>query len=216
MIFFKSTYFTNYIYMLLDKPKGSNISLDDLDSIDSLTLNGTTLANTANDTVIEDLLYFRNLKHCTLINLQISDKEIFVLNNCSNLINLQFYNCSFSKIKEPLVGNIDMLSVISCSNFNIRYICSLKSLAVLNIKDMKKLKLNGIEGLFNLKKLYLQNIRNLSLNFIKYMDNLSYLNLDGSYFKNSKLLETINIKVEASNYTFINDSYMNKFLNVVN
>ena len=202
--------------MLLDKPKGSNISLDDLDSIDFLTLNATTLSSTVNDVAIEDLLYFRNLKHCTLINFEISNKEVFVLNNCSSLTNLQFCNCSFSKIKEHLVGNIDMISIISCSNFNIRYICSLKNISVLNIMDMKKLKLNGIENLCNLKKLYLQNISNLNLNFIKYMNNLLYLNLNGSNFKNAKLLETSNIKVEASNYTFINDPYMNKFLNVVN
>lgn len=218
MIFFKSSYFRNYIYMILNKHEGDSISLGDLDKIDSLTLNCKTLRGTPNDVAIEDLLYFTNLKNCTLVNFEITDKEIFVLNNCTNLSNLQFFKCSFSKPNEKLNVNINMLSVISCSKFSIKYILGLENLTILNISDMEKVKLNGIENLHNLEKLYLQNIKNLNIAPIKFIPGLLYLNLDGSNVKNTKLLEEFRlyIRADVNDTRFISDPYMKQIFKIAN
>ena len=114
----KSNELKEYVYLELNKNKKDPIYDDDLNEITSLYLNKLDLIGEPTDITIYDLIFFKNLKECTISNMNISDQELGVLNRLSNLESLQLNDCNFStKIKVEL--NIKNLIINKCENVNM-------------------------------------------------------------------------------------------------
>ena len=85
----KSNELKEYVYLELNKNKKDPIYDEDLNEITSLYLNKLDLIGEPTDITIYDLIFFKNLKECTISNMNISDQELGVLNRLSNLESLQ-------------------------------------------------------------------------------------------------------------------------------
>ena len=103
--------------MELNKNKKDPIYDEDLNEITSLYLNKLDLIGEPTDITIYDLIFFKNLKECTISNMNISDKELAILNRLSNLESLQLNDCNFSN-KTKVELNIKNLIINDCENVN--------------------------------------------------------------------------------------------------
>ena len=97
----KSNELKEYVYLELDKNPKEPIYDEDLNEITSLYLNKLDLIGEPTDTTIYDLIFFKNLKECTISNMNISDQELEVLNKLSKLESLQLNDCNFSNKTKP-------------------------------------------------------------------------------------------------------------------
>lgn len=131
---FISKDFDLYIRKLLGKTNSEKIYIEDINEINEIVMNSKNLRGKVLDITVEDLLKFSNLKKCFIKNMEISDKEIKVLNQLSSLEELQLHNCNFMVKKAKLKFNIKNLAIINCYNFNTKLITSLKHIEVVMLK----------------------------------------------------------------------------------
>lgn len=192
----KSNELKEYIYLELNKNKAEPIYDEDIAEITELQLNTLDLIGEPTDITIFDLVFFKNLKTLTLINMNITDQEINILNKLQNLNFLQFSECTFSNNKKLKLNLIDLV-IDECSNVsmnNWNEIFTLKSLHIVNCNDVN---LKGIENFKNLSEVYLQNLNLDNIDEIQEMINLKYLNLNGSEINNlDKIKKMKNIEIE--------------------
>ena len=161
----KSNELKEYVY--LEQNKKDPIYDEDLNEITSLYLNKLDLIGEPTDITIYDLIFFKNLKECTISNMNIYDKELAILNRLSNLESLQLNDCNFSN-KTKVELNIKNLIINDCENVNISLYEDIKTLSrlqivncmnnideILGVKSLKKLNLNGskIENLDKINKM---------------------------------------------------------------
>ena len=76
----KSNELKEYVYLELDKNPKEPIYDEDLNKITSLYLDRLDLIEEPTDITIYDLVFFKNLKECTISNMDISNQELEVLN----------------------------------------------------------------------------------------------------------------------------------------
>ena len=125
----KSNELKEYVYLELNKNKKDPIYDEDLNEITSLYLNKLDLIGEPTDITIYDLIFFKNLKECTISNMNISDQELGVLNRLSNLESLQLNDCNFSNkikvelnIKNLIINKRDSLKIrVSEVMYNMQY-----------------------------------------------------------------------------------------------
>ena len=175
----KSNELKEYVYLELNKNKKEPIYDEDLNEITSLYLNKLDLIGEPTDITIYDLIFFKNLKECTISNMNISDQELGVLNRLSNLESLQLNDCNFSnKIKVEL--NIKNLIINKCENVNMSLYEDVKTLKRLQIVNCKNINLKGISKISNLSEILLQNVSMDNIDEIQGLKSLRKLNLNGS------------------------------------
>ena len=182
--------------MELNKNKKDPIYDDDLNEITSLYLNKLDLIGEPTDITIYDLIFFKNLKECTISNMNISDKELAILNRLSNLESLQLNDCNFSN-KTKVELNIKNLIINDCENVNISLYEDIKTLSRLQIVNCKNINLKGISKLSNLSEILLQNISMNNIDEILGVKSLKKLNLNGSKIENlDKINKMPNLYIE--------------------
>ena len=192
----KSNELKEYVYLELNKNKKDPIYDEDLNEITSLYLNKLDLIGEPTDITIYDLIFFKNLKECTISNMNISDKELAILNRLSNLESLQLNDCNFSN-KTKVELNIKNLIINDCENVNISLYEDIKTLSRLQIANCKNINLKGISKLSNLSEILLQNISMNNIDEILGVKSLKKLNLNGSKIENlDKINKMPNLYIE--------------------
>ena len=171
------------VYLKLNKDRNTPIYDEDLNRIKSVNLNGLDLLDEPTDVTIYDLVFFKNLESCVIINKEISDKELEVLNNLTSLRSLQITNCMLPKNKQ-ITLDLNYMTVDKCSDVDIHMFSGMKQLQQLRIINCNNVTLDGISNLENLTDLYLQNLNIDNIDEITRLKKLEYLNLNGTKVKN--------------------------------
>ena len=175
-----------YLFLKLNKKEGEDLTEEDLDKVEEISLNSKTIDFQERRYDFKDFQKFKNLKFLILQNFKIRNYETNISNRIDSLCAVQMTNCKISS-KSTLQGNLELISFRNCKNFSLRYISKLKSLKVLKVGNGKKLNLKGISIFKNIEKLYFRNIKLTNSLELVNLPNLKYLNLAES--KYSKKLE---------------------------
>ena len=192
------------VYLKLNKDRNAPIYDEDLDTIKSINLNGLDFLDEPTDVSIFDLVFFKKLESCAIINKEILDKELEVLNEVTSLRSLQITNCILPKNKQ-LKLNLEYITIDKCSDVDIHMFNDIKSLQQLRIVNCNNVILDGISNLENLTDLYLQNLNMDNINEITRLKKLEYLNLNGTKvngstdFKHNKKLKVVH---EEANFLY--------------
>ena len=96
----KSKELTEHIYLTLNKDRSTPIYDVDIDKIEDVTLDALDFLDEPTDTTIFDLVFFNNLKTCMIANMNISEKEIEVLNKLIVLNQFNLQIVFFQKVKK--------------------------------------------------------------------------------------------------------------------
>lgn len=192
----KSNELKELMYLELGKNSNEPIFDEELSKITELQLNGLDLIGDPTDVSIYDLIFFKNLTTLYISDMQISDKELEIINNLPNLKFLQIDNCSFSdnkKIELNLIG----LVINNCPKVKINIYRDMKTLETLHIVNCDNVDISGISTLDNLKKLFLQNLTLEEINEVQALKRLEYLNLNGTRINNlEKIYKIPNLQIE--------------------
>ncbi len=200
----KSKELKEYVYLKLDKDRNYPIYDEDINKFNEITLNGLDLLDEPTDVTIFDLIFFKNLKLCTFINMNISEKEIDVLNNMKNVEFIQFSNCIFPKDKQVKLVNIKQLVFDNCLKVEISKFNSSKQLNSLKIVNCDNIIFDGLEICDNLRDLYLQNLELQDIDIVSKLKNLEYLNLNGTKVK-KKMEISKSVMIEHKDLNYIYD-----------
>lgn len=200
----KSKELTEYVYLTLNKDRSTPIYDNDLDRITDITLDALDFLGEPTDTTIFDLIFFNGLKSCILANMNISEKEVDVLNKLNSIESIQFKNCIFPRGKK-INMQASYVIVDGCIEFDASIFSDMKSITKLRVVNCEHVKLDGIESLSEMTELYLQNLEIDNIDNVSGLDKLEYINLNGTKVKKlTDILKNTKIKVdhEEKNYIF--------------
>lgn len=169
MININNSILLDALFYSADKEE-NEFTLEELSSIESLTLNSKIMGIYFFEFNFEELKYLTSLREITFNNIDINETTIDILNNLSFLENVKFNSCSFAK--EPKLSNIEELSITKGNLMDFSFISSLS----------------------NLKSLSLVNVKLDKLNFVNRLDELEMLELSGSTLPLTIHLDKTNIK----------------------
>lgn len=201
----KSNELKEYVCLELDKNPKEPIYDEDLNKITSLSLDRLDLIEEPTDITIYDLVFFKNLKECTISNMDISNQELEVLNTLSKLESLQLNNCKFSNEKKVRL-NLKNLIINKCDDVKISVYDDIKTLKRLQIVNCKNINLKGISKMSNLSEVLLQNISMDDIDEIQGLKLLRKLNLNGSTIKNlDKINKMPNLYIEHEEKNMLYD-----------
>ncbi|MBQ8300237.1 MAG: hypothetical protein IJX99_10410 [Clostridia bacterium] len=203
----KSQDFKKEISKILNK-KLTEISDEDLESVEKISINKENIFGGINDYQISDLKFLKGLKQCSISGFEITDQDIDIINELPELEFLEFDFCGF-KLVSNSVNNpkLEDLYLDNCVDFKISYVKSsnLKSLSIVGFKeDMDSLNLAGLMIMRSLEEIEIHNykIENI-INVISSAPNVKSINLDGSIVSEKDLLEEIKINgIKVSNESF--------------
>ncbi len=202
----KSKELKEFVYLKLNKDRRLPIYDEDVERIKDVTLNALDFLDEPTDATIFDLIFFKNLKSCTIVNMDISENEIDVLNKQYNIKFIQFTNCVFPGNKKVTL-DVEELVLDKCNNLSMNNFSEMNKLEELKIINCENIDLKGVEALESVKKLYLQNIIVDNINIIANLKNLEYVNLNGSEINNipDEIKNNPKIKVVHEERNFMYD-----------
>lgn len=202
----KSKELKEFVYLKLNKDRRLPIYDEDVERIKDVTLNALDFLDEPTDATIFDLIFFKNLKSCTIVNMDISENEIDVLNKQYNIKFIQFTNCVFPGNKKVTL-DVEELVLDKCNNLSMNNFSEMNKLEELKIINCENIDLKGVEALESVKKLYLQNIIVDNINTVANLKNLEYVNLNGSEINNipDEIKNNPKIKVVHEERNFMYD-----------
>lgn len=201
----KSKELTEYIYLTLNKDRSTPIYDDDIDKIKDITLDALDFLDEPTDATIYDLVFFNNLKTCMIANMNISEKEIDILNKLENIESIQFTNCVFPKGK-MINMHASYVIIDRCAEFDASIFGGMKSITRLRVVNCENVNLSGLESLSNITELYLQNLELDNIDNISSLDKLEYINLNGTTVKKlTDVLKNPKITVDHEEKNYIYD-----------
>ena len=202
----KSKELKEFVYLKLNKDRRLPIYDEDVERIKDVTLNALDFLDEPTDATIFDLIFFKNLKICTIVNMDISENEIDVLNKQYNIKFIQFTNCVFPGNKKVTL-DVEELVLDKCNNLSMNNFSEMNKLEELKIINCENIDLKGVEALESVKKLYLQNIIVDNINTVANLKNLEYVNLNGSEINNipDEIKNNPKIKVVHEERNFMYD-----------
>lgn len=202
----KSKELKEFVYLKLNKDRRLPIYDEDVERIKDVTLNALDFLDEPTDATIFDLIFFKNLKSCTIVNMDISENEIDVLNKQYNIKFIQFTNCVFPGNKKVTL-DVEELVLDKCNNLSMNNFSEMNKLEELKIINCENIDLKGVEALESVKKLYLQNIIVDNINTVTNLKNLEYVNLNGSEINNipDEIKNNPKIKVVHEERNFMYD-----------
>lgn len=131
-------------------------------------------ADNVEDLDISDTKVFDVSSFKKLVNLDMSfNNTLTVVSNLDNLKNIYAINSSLT-----VVDNLPNLEFLKCDNSNLRTLTSVPKLEELSAN---KTKLSDVSELSSLEKLYLSNYDNRKVDGVKFLTNLTHLNIIDSY-----------------------------------
>lgn len=174
---------------------------NDLDIIESISLQKIDFDDKETDCTIKDLIEFRNLTSCTLCDFDIDNESIEIINKLEKLEFIHFDFCDF--LAENIYFNINTEDVCfnMCENLSLKKIqnTKLNSIEIIgnleNIKELDIVELGKVENLTELS-IHNCNIKNIE-KILEIAPKLERLDIDGSNCEEENLQNIID-KIEIS------------------
>ena len=226
----KNENIANYVMFVLDK-LDNKFTEEELNTITEITIDYEDILE--NNSILKELLLFRNLNTLNLRNAFIYNDDYNYLLNLEKLNNLYLDRCKFENADLIASLKLKSLSLINCEINNylfVNLLTELEELTIINgevdIDNINKLtKLNYLQlsysnilgnelviKLDNLKELYVDNTNIRSLTFTNNLLNLNRLSIDEFQYKYNnqfiKQLRNRNISIYNENMVeFLGDDY---------
>ena len=226
----KNENIANYVMFILDK-LDNKFTEDELNTITEITIDYEEILE--NNSILKELLLFRNLNALNLRNAFIYNDDYNYLLNLEKLNNLYLDRCKFENADLIASLKLKSLSLINCEINNylfVNLLTELEELTIINgevdIDNINKLtKLNYLQlsysnilgnelaiKLDNLKELYVDNTNIRNLTFTNNLLNLNRLSIDEFQYKYNnefiKQLRNRNISIYNENMVeFLGDDY---------
>ena len=226
----KNENIANYVMFVLDK-LDNKFTEEELNTITEITIDYEEILE--NNSILKELLLFRNLNTLNLRNAFIYNDDYNYLLNLEKLNNLYLDRCKFENADLIASLKLKSLSLINCEINNylfVNLLTELEELTIINgevdIDNINKLtKLNYLQlsysnilgneliiKLDNLKELYVDNTNIRNLTFTNNLLNLNRLSIDEFQYKYNnefiKQLRNRNISIYNENMVeFLGDNY---------
>ena len=226
----KNENIANYVMFVLDK-LDNEFTEEELNTITEITIDYEDILE--NNSILKELLLFRNLNTLNLRNAFIYNDDYNYLLNLEKLNNLYLDRCKFENADLIASLKLKSLSLINCEINNylfVNLLTELEELTIINgevdIDNINKLtKLNYLQlsysnilgnelaiKLDNLKELYVDNTNIRNLAFTNNLLNLNRLSIDEFQYKFNnefiKQLRNKNISIYNENMVeFLGDNY---------
>lgn len=226
----KNENIANYVMFVLDK-LDNEFTEEELNTITEITIDYEDILE--NNSILKELLLFRNLNTLNLRNAFIYNDDYNYLLNLEKLNNLYLDRCKFENADLIASLKLKSLSLINCEINNylfVNLLTELEELTIINgevdIDNINKLtKLNYLQlsysnilgneiviKLDNLKELYVDNTNIRNLTFTNDLLNLNRLSIDEFQYKYNnqfiKQLRNRNISIYNENMVeFLGDNY---------
>ena len=226
----KNENIANYVMFILDK-LDNEFTEEELNTITEITIDYEEILE--NNSILKELLLFRNLNTLNLRNAYIYNDDYNYLLNLDKLNNLYLDRCKFENADLIASLKLKSLSLINCEINNylfVNLLTELEELTIINgevdIDNINKLtKLNYLQlsysnilgnelviKLDNLKELYVDNTNIRNLTFTNNLLNLNRLSIDEFQYKYNnqfiKQLRNRNISIYNENMVeFLGDNY---------
>ena len=226
----KNENIANYVMFILDK-LDNEFTEEELNTITEITIDYEEILE--NNSILKELLLFRNLNTLNLRNAYIYNDDYNYLLNLEKLNNLYLDRCKFENADLIASLKLKSLSLINCEINNylfVNLLTELEELTIINgevdIDNINKLtKLNYLQlsysnilgnelviKLDNLKELYVDNTNIRNLTFTNNLLNLNRLSIDEFQYKYNnqfiKQLRNRNISIYNENMVeFLGDDY---------
>lgn len=226
----KNENIANYVMFVLDK-LDNKFTEEELNTITEITIDYEDVLE--NNSILKELLLFRNLNTLNLRNAFIYNDDYNYLLNLEKLNNLYLERCKFENADLIASLKLKCLSLINCEINNylfVNLLTELEELTIINgevdIDNINKLtKLNYLQlsysnilgneliiKLDNLKELYVDNTNIRNLTFTNNLLNLNRLSIDEFQYKYNnefiKQLRNRNISIYNENMVeFLGDDY---------
>ena len=226
----KNENIANYVMFILDK-LDNEFTEEELNTITEITIDYEEILE--NNSILKELLLFRNLNTLNLRNAFIYNDDYNYLLNLEKLNNLYLDRCKFENADLIASLKLKSLSLINCEINNylfVNLLTELEELTIINgevdIDNINKLtKLNYLQlsysnilgneliiKLDNLKELYVDNTNIRNLTFTNDLLNLNRLSIDEFQYKYNnqfiKQLRNRNISIYNENMVeFLGDDY---------
>lgn len=226
----KNENIANYVMFVLDK-LDNEFTEEELNTITEITIDYEEILE--NNSILKELLLFRNLNTLNLRNAFIYNDDYNYLLNLEKLNNLYLERCKFENADLIASLKLKSLSLINCEINNylfVNLLTELEELTIINgevnIDNINKLtKLNYLQlsysnilgnelviKLDNLKELYVDNTNIRNLTFTNDLLNLNRLSIDEFQYKYNnqfiKQLRNRNISIYNENMVeFLGDNY---------
>ena len=226
----KNENIANYVMFVLDK-LDNEFTEEELNTITEITIDYEDVLE--NNSILKELLLFRNLNTLNLRNAFIYNDDYNYLLNLEKLNNLYLDRCKFENADLIASLKLKSLSLINCEINNylfVNLLTELEELTIINgevdIDNINKLtKLNYLQlsysnilgnelviKLDNLKELYVDNTNIRNLTFTNDLLNLNRLSIDEFQYKYNieliKQLRNRNISIYNENMVeFLGDDY---------
>ena len=226
----KNENIANYVMFVLDK-LDNEFTEEELNTITEITIDYEEILE--NNSILKELLLFRNLNTLNLRNAFIYNDDYNYLLNLEKLNNLYLDRCKFENADLIASLKLKSLSLINCEINNylfVNLLTELEELTIINgevdIDNINKLtKLNYLQlsysnilgnelviKLDNLKELYVDNTNIRNLTFTNNLLNLNRLSIDEFQYKYNnefiKQLRNRNISIYNENMVeFLGDDY---------
>lgn len=225
-IVIKNSDIANYAMFKLDKIDNL-FSKSELDKIEELTIN---FDNSLDNSLLDEIILFQNMKNLTLRNFYISNDKFKILLSLSKLDSISFEKCKFENINLIASLNLRSLSLIGCDIIDYSFINLLNHLHELSLvggmieinkinklKDLEYLQLSYSDiigdkitiNLNNLSELYIDNTNIMDLSFMENLHNLKKLSIDVTQYKNNMQLlsKFSNVNIYNENMIEFNGDY---------
>lgn len=226
----KNENIANYVMFVLDKLE-NEFTEEELNTITEITIDYEDILE--NNSILKELLLFRNLNTLNLRNAFIYNDDYNYLLNLEKLNDLYLDRCKFENADLIASLKLKSLSLINCEINNylfVNLLIELEELTIINgevdIDNINKLtKLNYLQlsysnilgnelviKLDNLKELYIDNTNIRNLTFTNNLLNLNRLSIDEFQYKYNnefiKQLRNRNISIYNENMVeFLGDDY---------
>lgn len=226
----KNENIANYVMFVLDKLE-NEFTEEELNTITEITIDYEDILE--NNSILKELLLFRNLNTLNLRNAFIYNDDYNYLLNLEKLNDLYLDRCKFENADLIASLKLKSLSLINCEINNylfVNLLIELEELTIINgevdIDNINKLtKLNYLQlsysnilgnelviKLDNLKELYVDNTNIRNLTFTNDLLNLNRLSIDEFQYKYNieliKQLRNRNISIYNENMVeFLGDDY---------
>lgn len=226
----KNENIANYVMFILDKLE-NEFTEEELNTITEITIDYEDILE--NNSILKELLLFRNLNTLNLRNAFIYNDDYNYLLNLEKLNDLYLDRCKFENADLIASLKLKSLSLINCEINNylfVNLLIELEELTIINgevdIDNINKLtKLNYLQlsysnilgnelviKLDNLKELYVDNTNIRNLAFTNNLLNLNRLSIDEFQYKYNnefiKQLRNRNISIYNENMVeFLGDDY---------
>lgn len=226
----KNENIANYVMFILDKLE-NEFTEEELNTITEITIDYEDILE--NNSILKELLLFRNLNTLNLRNAFIYNDDYNYLLNLEKLNDLYLDRCKFENADLIASLKLKSLSLINCEINNylfVNLLTELEELTIINgevdIDNINKLtKLNYLQlsysnilgnelviKLDNLKELYVDNTNIRNLAFTNNLLNLNRLSIDEFQYKYNnefiKQLRNRNISIYNENMVeFLGDDY---------